>query len=121
MVSSGIYLNGADRVLLRSINGGTTWQIRNNTEGGGDGSALFAFGEDIWFLGQNSMYHFDDSSTVNRIDSFSRNSPDLQSYPMGFRKDSLYLITSNANTVARSTPGRRAPRLELSALHVGRR
>jgi hypothetical protein len=95
VTSSGIYLNGEEGALMHSSDGGSTWQIRNNTEGVFDGnSALYAFGEDIWLYNHTmpAVYHFEDTNPVSRVDTFSRKTPNFGSSVL--RKDSLYLANS---------------------------
>jgi hypothetical protein len=103
ITASGIYLNGADKVLLRSADKGNTWQIRNNTEGSVGDSKLFAFGEDMWFYETYfaATYHFEGLNPVKRLDTFARVVPNFNYYSKGFRKDSLYLI-GNLNRQMRS-------------------
>ncbi len=95
ILPSGIYLNGADGALMRSSDGGNTWQIRNITEGVLDGnSALYAFGEDMWLYNQTmpAVYHFEDVNSISRVDTFSRIVPSFGFSSTVFRKDSLYLM-----------------------------
>lgn len=104
VAASTIYLNGADRVLFRSTNGGATWQKRNDTEGSVGKLKLFGFGEDLWFYDNNfeGIYHFEDSIPVVRLDTFAGNLPDFLSYGTSFRKDSVYLIPNNNGKMMRS-------------------
>jgi hypothetical protein len=105
VTSSGIYLNGEDGALIRSSDGGNTWQIRNNTEGVFDGnSALYPFGEDIWLYNHTmpAVYHFEDTNPVSRVDTFSRIIPSFGFSSTVFRKDSLYLKDNYPYRMSRS-------------------
>jgi photosystem II stability/assembly factor-like uncharacterized protein len=94
IASSGIYINGVDKALFRSKNGGNSWEIRNNTEGSNGDSNLYAFGDDMWFYDKkfSATYHFEGANPVGRLDTFAQVVPNFTLYAKGFRKDSLYLI-----------------------------